>query len=260
MKPIRLFLCAMLLVLLAPGLQALALELSPADATRIGHRVWENECAGTVEGLVSWNAGEAFPSLGIGHFIWYPAGKRGPFEESFPPLVALLQKRGVKVPPWLHGPAPWPTSAAMARDPARVRELRSLLAANIGIQTEFLIHRLETALPKMLAAAPRRESAAIRQRFQSVGATPAGAFALIDYVNFKGEGVLETERYKGQGGGLLQVLQGMSGSGEPVRDFSNAAKRVLARRVRNAPPERHEERWLPGWQSRVERYAAPVGK
>ena len=32
---------------------------------------------------------------------------------------------------------------------------------------------------------------------------------LIDYVNFKGEGVLETERYRGRGWGLLQVLEGM---------------------------------------------------
>jgi len=83
-----------------------------------------------------------------------------------------------------------------------------------------------------------------------------GTFALIDYVNFKGEGTLETERYKGQGWGLLQVLETMPEGGDPVREFSQAAKATLARRVRNAPPERHEERWLPGWDARVERYAA----
>ncbi len=29
------------------------------------------------KGLVSWNRGEAFPSLGIGHFIWFPAVSHG---------------------------------------------------------------------------------------------------------------------------------------------------------------------------------------
>ena len=43
----------------------------------VGRKVWVNECDGTVAGLTSWNADEAFPSLGIGHFIWYPAGKGG---------------------------------------------------------------------------------------------------------------------------------------------------------------------------------------
>src|SRR5689334_17000237 len=95
---------ALALTLLA---HASAITVSPADATHIGHKVWQNECAGSVEGLVSWNSGEAFPSLGIGHFIWYPEGKPGPFEESFPKLVALLKERGTKVPAWLNGPAPW---------------------------------------------------------------------------------------------------------------------------------------------------------
>jgi hypothetical protein len=53
---------------------------------------------------------------------------------------------------------------------------------------------------------------------------------------------------------LLQVLEAMPETGDAVRQFSVAAKQVLARRVRNAPPARHEERWLPGWDARVDRY------
>ena len=64
-------------------------RLSPAQLQRVGQRIWQNECAGSVAGLTSWNAGEDFASLGIGHFIWYPAGRRGPFEESFPQLAAM---------------------------------------------------------------------------------------------------------------------------------------------------------------------------
>jgi hypothetical protein len=76
-------------------------------------------------------------------------------------------------------------------------------------------------------------------------------------VNFKGEGVLPTERYHGRGWGLLQVLDGMSGSGDgtaAANEFADAATRVLRERVENAPAERNEGRWLPGWLSRVASY------
>jgi hypothetical protein len=80
---------------------------------------------------------------------------------------------------------------------------------------------------------------------------------LVDYVNFKGEGIAPGERYQGEGWGLLQVLQGMSGTtpGQAALDeYSISADRVLTQRVVNAPPERHEERWLPGWRARVRTY------
>jgi hypothetical protein len=76
-------------------------------------------------------------------------------------------------------------------------------------------------------------------------------------VNFKGEGVLATERYAGQGWGLLQVLEGMSqeSSGrEAVKNFAESAKKVLTNRVRNSPSERNEARWLPGWLNRISTY------
>jgi hypothetical protein len=65
---------------------SLAFSLWPASAQSepphsisheiVGKKVWINECDGTVAGLTSWNGDEAFPSLGIGHFIWYPADNR----------------------------------------------------------------------------------------------------------------------------------------------------------------------------------------
>jgi hypothetical protein len=67
-----------------------AIDISPADAQRIGKRIWRNECGGTISGLTSWNAGENFASLGIGHFIWYPKGQRGPFERVSQNLLALF--------------------------------------------------------------------------------------------------------------------------------------------------------------------------
>src|SRR6266853_408780 len=95
----RLFLLLALSFLAATAWPASA--LSDAELESAGHRVWQNECGGTREGLTSWNAGENFASLGIGHFIWYPRGVEGPFEESFPKLMGFLSDRGVKVPAWL---------------------------------------------------------------------------------------------------------------------------------------------------------------
>ena len=81
---------------------------------------------------------------------------------------------------------------------------------------------------------------------------------MVDYVNFKGEGLLDTERYHGQGWGLFQVLQGMKNDDQgraAAREFSNSAARVLKQRVQNSPPERKESRWLAGWLQRVNSYA-----
>ena len=77
-----------------------------------------------------------------------------------------------------------------------------------------------------------------------------------DYVNFKGDGLSPTERYKGQGWGLLQVLTDMKArdAADAPRAFADSAKRVLTRRVENSPPERGERRWLAGWLNRCESY------
>ena len=78
----------------------------------------------------------------------------------------------------------------------------------------------------------------------------------MDYVNFKGEGTNKNERYKGQGWGMLQVLQEMRGEADgvaAVKEFSASAERVLARRVANAPKD--ESRWLAGWKNRARSYA-----
>ena len=246
-----------LLMIVSLTANAAQIAVSDREAASIGRKVWQNECAGTVAGLTSWNAGEKFASLGIGHFIWYPRGQRGPFEESFPQLVDFLQQRGIKIPAWLHGDCPWNSRAEFLRDAqsSRLAELRKLLASTIHLQAAFLVHRLETALPKMLAAAAPANREKVRLNFERVAKSPGGKFALIDYVNFKGEGTLATERYHGEGWGLLQVLENMrADTKNPVRAFSESAKETLARRVRNSPPTRHESRWLAGWEARVSRY------
>lgn len=230
---------------------------------RIGRRIWQNECSGTVAGLTSWNKGENFASLGIGHFIWYPAGARGPFEESFPAFVRYVEQRGGKLPEQLLGgksaACPWNSRAEFLADESspRMKQLRIFLVDTIDFQADFLVQRLHDALPKMLAAAPADERGVIERQFNRVASSAQGCYALIDYVNFKGEGILLTERYHARGWGLLQVLEGMSGSGDgtaAANQFADSAARVLRARVENSPPERNERQWLPGWLSRVASY------
>ncbi|MCU0782270.1 MAG: hypothetical protein MUF04_14390, partial [Akkermansiaceae bacterium] len=144
--------------------------------------------------------------MGIGHFIWYPAGVRGPFAESWPQFVEFAKRRGLTPPPVAAEPSsPWRSRAEFQRDfnDPQLTELRSWLAANVPVQTEFVIARSRAALPKILAAAPESERARIERNYHKVASTPQGVYALIDYVNFKGEGVLATERYQGRGWGLL---------------------------------------------------------
>jgi hypothetical protein len=240
-----------------------AITLSAVERERIGKRIWQNECNGTITGLTSWNAGENFASLGIGHFIWYPKDVRGPFDESFPKLVSFLSSRGAKLPEFLRAGhaqyCPWNSRGEFiaAQQSPQVKQLRGFLADTVDLQAEFLVKRLEDSLPKMAAEAGGDRDK-IQRQFDRVGSTAQGCYALVDYVNFKGEGVLPTERYKGRGWGLLQVLEAMNGDASgiaAVKEFAMSARAVLQERVRNSPPERHESRWLPGWLSRVATYA-----
>jgi len=237
------------------------ITLSESDARAIGRKIWENECNGTVEGLTTWNAGEDFPSLGIGHFIWYVEGRPGPFDESFPKLLAYMKRRNVDMPAWLAeaNGSPWNSrSEFLARqNSARMKELRSFLVDTVPEQTGFLVQRLERALPKMKAATEASERARLEENFYEVASTRTGVYALMDYVNFKGEGVKPEERYREQGWGLRDVLLEMGdtpGGRAAVAEFSEAAKRVLNRRIDNAPSERGESRWRKGWMNRCESY------
>ena len=234
------------------------IRINDAEADRIGRKIWRNECAGTKDGLTSWNKGEGFPSLGIGHFIWYPQGQRGPFQESFPGLRDYLQSQGVKLPDWLAAAkgCPWKDRASFMTDfnSPRLSGLRDLLASTVGLQARYAALRLEAALPKMLGSAPASQRQKIRENFYRVAEAHGGLYPLMDYVNFKGEGTAPTERYQGEGWGLLQVLTEMPESGPPVAAFARSADRVLTRRVELSPPARGEKRWLPGWRNRVATY------
>ncbi len=242
---------------LPPPMNVVEIQLSKSEAKAIGERIWQNEGAGKLENLIVWNEGEEFPSLGIGHFIWYPAGVDGPFIESFPALLAHLRKE-VATPDWLDGveDAPWSNRTEFYRDIDSwwMAELRDLMKNTMPQQVAFIMQRLEAALPKMLATLETEQQRLhIKLQFYRVAQSSNGIYALIDYVNFKGEGTSPDERYRGEGWGLLQVLQMIQANDDNVMSaFARSADAVLTRRVSNAP--RDESRWLAGWRKRVQSY------
>ncbi|WP_372964569.1 hypothetical protein [Marinobacter sp.] len=243
----------------------ISLALTPAQLDWVGQSIFQNECAGKLDCLVHWNEGEAFPSLGIGHFIWYPKEVDGPFTESFPNLVQYMVQRQAPVPDWLRSlepfDAPWPDREAFlqSENSAEVAELREFLAGTQGLQAEYIFRRADESLKNVIAAAPEPRRDELEGYLGRLSETPGGVYALMDYVNFKGEGLVPSERYQGQGWGLLQVLlEIVVEPGKSVLDsFREAAGRVLTRRAENAEKAIERERWLPGWLKRLDSYREP---
>jgi hypothetical protein len=239
-------------------------SLSASQKAAIGRKIWQNESGGTVKGLTHWNDGEEFPSIGIGHFIWYPKGFNGRWTETWPEFVRFAQGRGAKLPAVASAPdCPWNSKAAFYADfeGARLAGLRKWLSSNVPLQTEFIMYKSRAALPKVLAGAPAAERPRIEANYNKVGSTPNGVYALIDYVNFKGDGTNPTERYKGQGWGLLWVLREMKNvpaGPAAATEFGEAAIRRLNLRITNSPSARGESRWRAGWTNRCKGYGKPL--
>jgi len=238
-----------------------AIQVDETQAQRIALQIWQNEGAGRVDYLTVWNEGEDFPSFGIGHFIWYPTAVDGPFVESFPDLRDYLQQR-LELPEWLRREedSPWRSREQFYQqfDSAEMNGLRQLLQQSVSHQVGFIIQRMEQALPKMLEIVPEKaQRAHISTQFYRVADQANGPYALIDYINFKGEGVALSERYQGEGWGMLQVLQRMDPKASDVMaEFVHSADTVLTQRVANA--SRDESRWLVGWRKRLQTYLGPV--
>lgn len=235
--------------------------LSDSDYQWLGQQIYANECNSKYECLTSWNPGEDFPSLGIGHFIWFQEGQIEPFEETFPALLLYLKAQQVSLPTWISSldsfDSPWQNRISFQQDlnSQRMLELREFLYSTRDHQSAFIAQRLEETLPLLLVATAANDRPALEESFYGVANArpPYGLYALIDYVHFKGSGVNPKERYQDQGWGLLQVLLAMDRSGD-LNAFVSAADAVLTNRVNNAPAARNESRWLKGWRNRLQTY------
>lgn len=241
-------------------------SLTKEQKKAIGMQLWKNESNQNYKKLVFWNPNESFPSLGIGHFIWYPANQNEAYRQTFPALLDYFIKKGITLPTWLkkaHSQgAPWQSRQDFVQheDDPPTEELRKLLWETIDLQTDFIIERMYHAWLEIYKHASSKKRMIIKRHFKQLTQSPRGIYALIDYLNFKGDGTNINERYNGKGWGLLQVLEIMDADTKPesvVDEFVWATKTTLEQRVANAPAHKsHEQKWLAGWKNRIDTYLA----
>jgi hypothetical protein len=243
------------------------LDLGADQLALVGKRFFRNECGSDPDKLTHWNRGETFISLGILHMLWYPGEQAVRYRETFPDFVRFCKLQQQRVPPWIMDAlatgCPWPdrTTFYAQFDSELVRSLRRFLERTTGLQAAFAHRRLAGSLRPIIRQAPITESLPLAIKLFWMSRTTNGLFALIDYVNFKGEGLDPKERYQEVGWGLYQVLAGMplTFSAQPaLQAFVASAKAVLSRRVANAPDPDKERDWLPGWHKRLDTYLVPV--
>lgn len=249
--------------------RVLDLHLSDGQLTLVGERFFRNECGGDADKLTHWNRGEAFISLGILHMLWYPGGVAETYRQTFPDFIRFCRTKAQPPPVWIEDAlptgCPWQDRAAFYRqfDSELARSLRDFLGRTTALQTAFAHQRLVDGLEPLLEQADICQRLRLAIKLFWLGRSANGTFALIDYVNFKGEGLSPKERYRGQGWGLLQVLESMPLPSSPpaaLEAFAAAAKDVLSKRVANAPDPTKEQRWLPGWHKRLDTYLEPLEK
>jgi hypothetical protein len=198
--------------LLFSSLSAKEIRLSKRDLNKIAHKIWLNEGAGKRKYLVWWNKGEEFASLGIGHFIWFTKDKPMWFFHAFPAMLKYITARGAKPPKWLKPDMPcvWNSydewKRAKRANTKKMRELTEFLNSTKALQAQFMLHRLNSARAKLLKYAPNQKSKRLieynfnRLLYRKDGRIdPQGAYILVDYTNFKGDGTLKSERYQGKG-------------------------------------------------------------
>ncbi len=272
-------------------IEGLPLALSESSLQKIAMNMFKNEAGCKIKALNEWDRTEPFPSIGIPHTIWYPKKDRRKYVESFPAMWKFLRQKfrespqdsSIEMPRWLDannvGPAPWASKAEFDADVERVGALTKFLSHPKVVmwQAEFMLARLNNSLAKIVAAAelqtPTRAQA-IKSNLTLLLKSDNGILALVDYVNFKGEGVDPNERSGPENisWGLRQVLEGMNhsrvylqGTRPELRAkdeveiapliFANSAKLTLANLVASKPrksPEHITNKYYRGgWLARI---------
>ena len=240
-----------------------AFEISKADTLLIADRVSKNECSVEKDCLLEWSAGENFLSLGMEHFIWYPAHAVSIFKEGFRSYLQYAKDAGERLPVWLDKtpfpPCPWSSREEFLRSKGsrQYKDLEDFIIRTKHCQAEYLIENTRRSIEDIIAAAPDGQRARITKYLSQLTGDPQGLYSIIDYMNFKGAGIGNSDEVKGERWGLLQVLEGMNDkptSREALEEFVRSAKMVLTHRVYYAPAEKHEEQWLQGWLRRVGSY------
>ncbi len=241
------------------------LQIPKADRLLMAERVFKNECYDERDCLLEWDKGEDFLSIGLEHFIWSPANSSSIFKDTFKSYLEYAREKGKHLPKVLDKnplpPCPWDSRGQFlkSKNSREYQDITEFLIKTKQCQADYLIETARQSLQKIIRASPQSQLTNIQNKIALLSNNPDGVYAIIDYVNFKGTGIGASEKYEGEGWGLLQVLEGMRDGIKPqevLPDFVRSARNVLNHRVFNAPHDRHEEKWLPGWQKRVDTYLA----
>jgi len=230
--------------------------ISESEARTIGNEIAKNEGLSNRVNLISWRNVDNNASLGVAHFIWYPESeKTSPI--SFNDLLSYLSQSN-QLPNWLVNVKypPWTSKDDYLSSKHDVfkSQLSYFLQDNVAEQTQFLILKLEAALPNMLKEIKSPFAKMhLYENFYHVSMQKNGIYALLDYFVFQGDGTLASDRYNNQGWGLLQVLDNMKGNSDNLlQEFITSADLLLTRRIANAPNE--ETKLLLQWQRRLNTY------
>lgn len=244
--------------------EGLQKDLASLEAQKIGMQIWMNEASQRKDLLVFWSQSESFPSLGIGHCIWFPEGLDAPYTQEFPLLCDYLEEHNVQLPLWLkracHVGAPWKSREDFLQDNVRTEELRILLYSTIELQTQFMIERLERQFSLMVKAANSEQKEKLIHNFNAMSESILGRYALIDYLNFKGSGLNPREVSKLHHWGLMQVLLDMPSDTiveNAPQAFAISAAKILIILIQNSAPKYNRIKFLRGWINRIITYTDP---
>ena len=246
------------------SLQATVLSFTQADYDWLAARIYQNEGNSSAQYLTYWGEGETFPSLGIGHFIWFPENVNPPFKETFPALFEFLANTDPP-PDWMKQitpfKAPWRNKREFdqAWSTAPLIALRNWLESTQRQQAKFIVQQFQKRWLRALSDQSKQSQVRLSQRLNVLLGFKKGRFAVIDYVNFKGVGGNSKEHYQGQEWGLMSVLNAMNLTQDMNQQdwlvaFTVAAKSRLHLRTQLAPVHRNEQRWIKGWFKRIEDY------
>jgi len=261
-----------------PGNSEGPFGLNKDQLLSLGYRMWHNYAGGTLEGLTKWDGSDAdhqFMYLGIANNIWLPAGSSSMFQADWPTVAQELQDLGCKIKPWMLGDCPWSSQEQFDADfnSKKMVWLRTHLSKKklVRAQAFSIAERLQRSMDpsapdSLLNGLTADQSALVQKNFDLVAhcADPLGVYALIDYVNFKGEGRLDgSEKFNGEGWGLLQVLLNMQTPADGAGDvaimtaFVQSAKFTLCQRVINhkiQDPNNNDVQYLDMWVAHLNDY------
>lgn len=228
--------------------------MAEVDYREIGRRIWVNESGAQPRRLVQWDKAAHCAALGIGSNKWFPPGRSGHADEDFPKFAAFAKARGVELPTYLQGAAPWADPEDFATDSgARKEQMHKWLATHLDLQARFLIARVYAALPGMLLQSPRRDE--VQKRFDELAASQQGLFCLADYYCLMGDGAKPENR----SAGLLQALEEMRPQTKPgmaPAEFARASAAVLQSYAQSGRATKADAAALPAALKRCRSYGA----